>query len=138
MEYLFEEEFAVRDYECDLQGIVNNANYQHYMEHTRHEFIKTLGLSFSDLHDKGTDLVVVRVDLRFKQSLRSGDKFVCKLNMKKEGLKYVFFQDIIRLSDNKLCNRGIVESVAVVNGKLGVCEEVDRAINKLYSEKEEL
>ena len=32
MEYIFEYEFEVRDYECDVQGIVNNANYQHYME----------------------------------------------------------------------------------------------------------
>ena len=33
MEYIFELEMKVRDYECDLQGVVNNANYQHYMEH---------------------------------------------------------------------------------------------------------
>lgn len=128
MQYIYEEQFTVRDYECDLQGIVNNANYQHYMEHTRHEFIKTLGISFSDLHDKGIDLVVVRVDLRFKQSLKSGDKFTCRLNLKKEGLKYVFYQDIYRLSDNKLCNKGIVESVAVINGKLGTCPEVEKAL----------
>lgn len=128
MEYIFEEEFTVRDYECDLQGIVNNANYQHYMEHTRHQYIKTLGLSFAKLHEEGIDLVVVRVDLRFKNSLKSGDKFVCKLNVKKESLKYVFYQDIYRLSDGKLCNRGIVESVAVINGKLGVCEVVDNAL----------
>ena len=36
--YIFELKMKVRDYECDLQGIVNNANYQHYIEHTRHEF----------------------------------------------------------------------------------------------------
>lgn len=128
MEYIFEEEFTVRDYECDLQGIVNNANYQHYMEHTRHQYIKTLGLSFAKLHEEGIDLVVVRVDLRFKNSLKSGDKFVCKLNVKKESLKYVFYQDIYRLPDGKLCNRGIIESVAVINGKLGVCEVVDNAL----------
>ena len=29
MEYIFENTDIVRDYECDIQGIVNNANYQH-------------------------------------------------------------------------------------------------------------
>ena len=29
--YIFELKDKVRDYECDLQGIVNNANYQHYL-----------------------------------------------------------------------------------------------------------
>lgn len=37
--YIYELKMKVRDYECDLQGIVNNANYQHYIEHTRHEFL---------------------------------------------------------------------------------------------------
>ena len=30
-QYIYELEMKVRDYECDLQGIVNNANYQHYI-----------------------------------------------------------------------------------------------------------
>ena len=34
MDYIYELKMKVRDYECDLQGIVNNANYQHYLEHT--------------------------------------------------------------------------------------------------------
>ena len=49
-DYIFELEMKVRDYECDLQGIVNNANYQHYIEHTRHEFLLAQGISFADLH----------------------------------------------------------------------------------------
>ena len=42
--YIYELKMAVRDYECDLQGIVNNANYQHYTEHTRHMFLRSCGI----------------------------------------------------------------------------------------------
>ena len=50
--YIFELDMKVRDYECDLQGIVKNANYQHYMEHTRHEFLTSKGASFAQLHEQ--------------------------------------------------------------------------------------
>ena len=53
--YIFELPMKVRDYECDLQGIVNNANYQHYTEHTRHEFLLSEGISFARLHEQGID-----------------------------------------------------------------------------------
>ena len=55
MNYIYELEMKVRDYECDLQGIVNNANYQHYLEHTRHEFLTSVGVSFAALHEQGVD-----------------------------------------------------------------------------------
>jgi len=59
MEYIFETRMLVRDYECDIQGIVNNANYLHYIEHTRHLFLRSLGLSFAGLHERGIDAVEV-------------------------------------------------------------------------------
>ena len=49
MEYIFELEMQVRDYECDMEGIVNNAIYQHYLEHTRHEFLASSGISFIEM-----------------------------------------------------------------------------------------
>ena len=53
--YIFEARMEVRDYECDIEGIVNNANYLHYTEHTRHLFLKHCGLSFAEMHEKGVD-----------------------------------------------------------------------------------
>ena len=64
--YDFELEFKVRDYECDIQGVVNNSVYQNYLEHTRHEFLDEIGLNFSELFDKGIMAVVARIDLAYK------------------------------------------------------------------------
>lgn len=116
--YIYELEFKVRDYECDLQGIVNNSVYQNYLEHTRHEFLLDNNVSFDLLHQQGVDAVVARIDLAYKTPLRSGDEFISKLYVTKEGVKYVFHQAIYRKSDNKLCLKGKVETVVVVNGKL--------------------
>lgn len=117
-DYKFRLELKVRDYECDLQGIVNNSVYQNYLEHTRHEFIKTAGLDFSKLHEEGIDAVVYRVEIDYKLSLKSGDTFVSKLNYEKDGLlKIVFFQDIYRKIDNKLMIKAKVTVVNLKNGR---------------------
>ena len=44
MDYLFELDMQVRDYELDAQGVVNNGTYMNYLEHTRHEFLKAVGM----------------------------------------------------------------------------------------------
>ena len=117
-EYIFKLTDKVRDYECDLQGVVNNANYQHYMEHTRHEFLESLGENFGAMHDKGVDGFVSHVDIDFKTSLKSGDSYISCLNVYKKGVKLVFEQDIYRASDGALATKGKVESVVVQDGKL--------------------
>lgn len=116
--YIFELTMKVRDYECDLQGIVNNANYQHYLEHTRHEFLHATGVGFARLHDEGIDPVVARINMAFKTPLKSGDEFVSKLYLCKEGIKYVFHQDIFRLPDGKVSLRATVETVCLIDGRL--------------------
>ncbi len=129
--YIFELEFEVRDYECDLQGVVNNAVYLHYLEHTRHKFFKAVGLDFAALHEEGIDAFVARANLEYKHPLRSGDRFVCRLWIEKKGrLRYIFHQDIYRLPDELLIAKAEITGTTTVNGKLGVCEKVDRAFQR--------
>lgn len=123
--YDFELRMKVRDYECDLQGIVNNANYQHYIEHTRHEFLLSRGISFAALHEQGIDAVVARLNMAFKQPLRSGDEFISRLALRKDGLRYVFQQDIYRYPDEKPVIKATVDAVCVVNGKLSGTSALD-------------
>ncbi len=101
--YAFSTEMSVRDYECDMQGIVNNSVYQNYLEHVRHLYLKQVGIDFSDYARQGINLVVVRAELDYKSPLVSGDTFVVGLTMRRESaLKFVFYQDIFRLVDHKL------------------------------------
>ncbi|MDR0506088.1 MAG: acyl-CoA thioesterase [Dysgonamonadaceae bacterium] len=115
---IFEIEIKVRDYECDSQGIVNNANYLHYMENTRHEFLCSLGHSFAESHKKGVDPVVTRADLQYKSSLTGGEIFISTLTVERTGVKIIFHQNIYRKSDRVLCCKGKIEAVVLINRKL--------------------
>ena len=130
MKYCFETRMQVRDYECDIEGIVNNAVYLNYCEHTRHLFLKECGLSFADMHSKGVDAVVARMQLDYKVPLRPDDEFLSRMGLSKEGIKYVFHHDLYRAADNQLCFRAKVVLVCIVNGRLGVSADYDRAFEK--------
>ena len=133
MKYCFETRMAVRDYECDIEGIVNNANYLHYCEHTRHLFLKECGLSFAEMHAKGVDAVVARMNLQYKTPLRPDDEFISRMRLTKEGVKYVFHHDIFRASDEALCFRGDVTLVCIVDGRLGQSADYDAAFSRFLT-----
>lgn len=116
--YIYEEHMKVRDYECDIQGVVNNSVYMNYMEHARHEFLLATGLDFAKLHNEGIDAMVIKAELEYKQALVSGDEFICKLGFEQQGmLKIIFNQAIYRKSDNKLMNKGKFTTACVSNGR---------------------
>ena len=117
-EFDFEIELQVRDYECDIQGIVNNAVYQNYLEHCRHKFLNHVGLDFAQLHNDGIDAVVIRAEIDYKFPLRPGDDFIVCLKMGKQGkLRIIFNQQIIRKSDEKLMVNARITAVLTKNNR---------------------
>ncbi|MCU0237751.1 MAG: acyl-CoA thioesterase [Acidobacteria bacterium] len=100
--YRFKLDLKVRDYECDAQGIVNNAVYQNYLEHCRHEFLLSAGIDFNRLTRDQVFLIVVRAELDYKTPLRGGDAFWIGLNLERVSpLRFVFLQDIFRVPDQR-------------------------------------
>lgn len=117
-DYIFELDFEVRDYECDLQGVVNNSIYMNYLEHTRHQFLKELGFDFAELNEQSILPMVYKAEMEFKSPLKSGDLFTVKVKVSKKGhLKALFHQDIYRKSDQKLMLKGIITAVILDHGK---------------------
>ncbi|WP_028581656.1 acyl-CoA thioesterase [Desulfogranum japonicum] len=110
----FELEMSVRDYECDIQGVVNNSVYQNYLEHARHEYLKTKGIDFKEYADKGINLTVTRAELDYKYPLTSGDKFSVTATLEKESkIRFAFFQDIFLLPEKRIVLKAKIIGVAL-------------------------
>lgn len=116
--YDFEMTMRVRDYEVDVQGIVNNANYLHYMEHTRHEFCRSAGFSFAEMHSRGIDPVLRKVEIEYLTPLTLGQDMVSKLKLWRKGPRFIFRQDIFRAEDQEPVTRAEVTVVCLENGTL--------------------
>ena len=111
---LFKITMQVRDYECDMQGIVNNAVYQNYLEWARHEYLRSRGLDFADLTARGIIVVVVRAELDYLKSLRSGDHFTVSVQAHQPSrLRLVFEQQILRLPAGEPVMRASITATSV-------------------------
>lgn len=121
--YMFEMKMQVRDYEVDAEGIVNNAEYLHYMEHTRHEFCRLAGCSFRQMRERGLDPVATRIEVDYKRPLVLSDEMLSCLNLTRKGPLFIFEQDIYR-PDGELAVHGIVKIACLLHGKLSRGDEL--------------
>ncbi|MEU4556915.1 acyl-CoA thioesterase [Actinoplanes sp. NPDC023936] len=71
---LFQVRIAVRGYELDVQGHVNQAVYLQYGEHARWQCFQAAGLSPEVLVSAGCGPVVLETTIRYLKELRSGDE----------------------------------------------------------------
>lgn len=109
-------QLAVRDYECDMQGIVNNAVYQNYLEHARHEFLKSRGLDFAQLTAEGTIVMVIRAEIDYRASLRSGDVFEVSVEPYRQSRLKLGFRQQIRLIDGRIMLEALIITAAINQG----------------------
>jgi len=111
-------ELEVRNYECDIEGIVNNAVYLNYLEHARHEYIRSLGTDFLSLHNYGTDPVVARIEIDYRKPLVAGDRVRVESQAFRKGrYRILFDQRIVRTTDGVLAAEATVNVVFITNGR---------------------
>jgi len=111
---VFSIDLAVRDYECDLQGVVNHARYLHYLEHARHEYLLHRGLDFAELTAEGVTVVVIRAEVDYRLPLRSGDRMRITVQpVRRSRIRLDFRQSITRLSDDATAVEAVMTTTAV-------------------------
>ncbi len=132
----FEMVMRVRDYEVDVQGIVNNANYLHYLEHTRHEFCREAGVSFASMHADGIDPVLRHVDITYINPLTLGVQMRSCLTLSRRGARFMFHQQIFGYPDNRPVVDAQVTVVCLENGRLTRGDSLAEAFKAYLSDDE--
>lgn len=129
--YFFTLEIAVRDYELDSEGIVNNAVYLHYLEHTRHAFVKQEGIPFGSLTSEGLVPVVRRMTIDYHTPLRSGDVMLSCLRVEREGARFIFYQDIFNKEGGNVVVKAVVTIVCMdKNGRINRGDDLQSRLAK--------
>ena len=128
--YIFTLEMEVRDYELDSEGIVNNANYLHYLEHTRHAFVKQEGIPFGSLTRDGLVPVVRRMEIDYKTPLSSGDVMLSRLWLEREGARFIFHQDVFKKEGGEQVLGAVVTIVCMENGRINRGDELAARLSK--------
>lgn len=126
-DYQYTLPIRVRDYETDSQGIVNNANYLHYLEITRHDFCEAAGTSFRAMQEHGLDPVVRKIEIEYLSSLTLGETMISCLRMRRKGARFIFEQDIYRSDTGEPVVKATVTVVCLENGRLSRGDMLARA-----------
>ena len=64
----------VQYYETDMMGVVHHANYVHWMEEARIDFMDQLGFPYAAMEEKGVISPVKSVSCEYKRSCTFGDE----------------------------------------------------------------
>ena len=133
--YFFTLEIAVRDYELDSEGIVNNAVYLHYLEHTRHAFVKQEGIPFGSMTSEGLIPVVRRMTIDYFTPLRSGDVMLSCLWIEREGARFIFHQDIFKKEGGEPVVSAMVTIVCMErNGRINRGDDLVARLSKYFDQ----
>ena len=110
MKYTFET--AVRGYELDSYGHLNNAVYISYTEQARWEILKNAGLLESFLSKKLL-LVVTETNIRYMRELKLFDGVKVETHIRFEAPYLIFQHDIINSTDKIKAAKAEVKTLLI-------------------------
>jgi len=105
--YTSKTKIVVRYAETDQMGIAHHSNYPVWYEAARTDFIKGIGMSYSDIEKKGYMLPLLELKSCYKGSAKYEDELLVTTRIKQISFtRVVFYYEIYNKKDNTLINYG--------------------------------
>ncbi|MCX7923943.1 MAG: acyl-CoA thioesterase [Clostridia bacterium] len=102
-----ETSFVVRYAETDQMGIVHHSNYPIWFEAGRTDFIKTMGMTYSQMEAQGILLPLIELKCSFKSAARYEDEVVIVTSIKQfTYTRIVFYYEVYRKGSGTLLAMG--------------------------------
>lgn len=115
-------EIVVRYAETDQMGIVHHSVYPVWYEVARTDFIKSMGMSYTDIENKGIMMPVVEVKSKYISSAHYEDKLsievkIKQLNPVKVEFEYSVFKENICINRGTTLHAWTDKSLKLINLK---------------------
>lgn len=103
----YSEKITVRYAETDRMGIVHHSNYPVWFEVARTGFIKSMGMSYSEIEARGLLLPLSELNVKYRSGAFYEDELIVTAQIEKlTGARVVFKYQVIREKDNALIATG--------------------------------
>jgi len=124
----------VRYKETDQMGIVHHSNYYTWFEVGRTEFMRSLGLTYRTMEERGFMLPLTETYCQYKQGAKYDDVVIVRTKMTRfSGVRITMEYDVIREDDGKLLARGkTVHAITDKNLKPINIAKHDKEIYQLF------
>ncbi|WP_134699900.1 thioesterase family protein [Ammoniphilus sp. YIM 78166] len=112
MPKVVESKIRVRYQETDQMGVVYHANYLVWFEIGRTDWIREIGLSYSQLEQMGVLLPVLDVQCKYKQAAKYDDQVIIQTSLAEmKGVRITFQYEVKRQADGQLLAEGLSQHV---------------------------
>ena len=112
MGQMSESRIRVRYVETDQMGVVYHANYLVWFEIGRTDFIRILGVTYSELEQRGLLLPVVEANCKYKQPAKYDDELIIQTTIREmKGVRITFDYQVIRAQDGQTLVSGFTQHV---------------------------
>lgn len=102
-----ETELIVRYAETDQMGIVHHSNYPVWFEAARTDFIRNMGMSYSQIEERGFLLPLIELRCKYKGAARYEDRIIVKTSVKEISYSRITFHyEVFKRDDNVMITSG--------------------------------